>query len=390
MRRLARRTEGFRDSGIRRMTRLAIEHGAINLAQGFPETSPPSPILRRLAEVASEGPHQYAISWGAPNFRAAIAARQSHLMGLNLDPERHIVATDGSTEAMMLAALALLEPGESVITFSPSYEAHWADPRLLGAQTIFVPLVPPDFSFSEQALAAAFAAGAKALILCNPANPSGKVFSQAELEMIAAYVEKYDAFVITDEVYEHIVYRPCQHRYFAALPGMFERTFSISSLSKTYHMTGWRLGWIVAPEPLVDAVKNIHDFLVVCPAAPLMEAATVGLELDESYYEELREFYTKRRTLVLNGLRRIGIEHTEPQGAYYVLLDISRYGFASDREFCECLTREGGVATVPGSAFFREDVRHFARLHFAKEPATLNEALNRLEAFVHARRRADR
>jgi aminotransferase len=378
---LAKRTQGFSDSGIRRMTRLAKECGAINLAQGFSEEHPPRAALERLKEVADNGPHQYAITWGAPDLRAAIAARQSRLMGLDLHPDRHICVTDGSTEAMMLAALSVLEPGDRVVTFSPSYEAHWADPRLMGASTQFVPLVPPDFSFSEEALARAFAEGAKALILCNPANPSGKVFSRAELELIASYVQKYDAYVITDEVYEHIVYEPWQHIYFASLPNMFERTFSIGSLSKTYHMTGWRLGWVAAPESLTSAVRNIHDFLVVCAASPLMAAATEALRLDEEWYRELHEFYDSRRRILLDGLDSLGIGHNDPQGAYYVLIDIGRFGFADDREFCESLVREGGLAAVPGSTFFREDVHNFARLHFAKDPATLTEALNRLEAF---------
>jgi aminotransferase len=368
------------------MTRLAMEHAAINLAQGYPDENPPLAVRRRLAEVAMDGPHQYAVTWGAPNFRVAIAQNQSKLMGLALDPDQHVVATDGSTEAMMAAVLAILEQGDKVVTFTPFYEAHRCDPRLLGATMAYVPLAPPDFALNEADLAAAFAQGAKALILCNPANPSGKVFTRAELELIAAYCERHDVFVITDEVYEHIVYRPHEHVYFASLPGMFERTFSISSLSKTYHMTGWRLGWVIAPKPLADAVKSIHDFLVVCPASPLMEAATTGLLMGDAWYRELREFYTLRRDLMLEGLDRIGVQHTSPQGAYYVLIDIGSFGFSDDREFCEELTCEGGVAAVAGSAFFLEGTNNWARLHFAKAPETIYEALNRLEAFLRKKR----
>jgi len=378
---LAARTKGFSDSGIRRMTRLAKEFDAINLAQGFPDVDPPRPLLDRLTQVAYEGPHQYPITWGAPNFRQAVATKQARLMGLPLDPDLHITITSGSTEAMMATVMTVLDAGDKVITFSPFYEAHRSDPRLVGATPVFVPMSPPDFTFTEADLAAAFEQGAKALILCNPGNPSGKVFSRDELELIASYCERYDVFVITDEVYEHIVFEPNEHIYFASLPGMFERTFSISSLSKTYSMTGWRLGWIVAPEPLSDAVKTIHDFFTAGAAAPMMEAAVAGLGFGDDYYRELHGFYSSRRKLLLAGLDAIGIEHTSPQGAYYVLLDISRYGFDDDREFCDALVAEGGLALVPGSAFFAEDVRHLARLHFAKDHQTLTEALNRLEAF---------
>ena len=376
---LSVRTECFTDSVIRRMTRVSMQYGAVNLSQGFPDFDPPQAIMDRLAEVAHEGPHQYAITWGAPNFRQALAAKQRRCMGLDIDPERNIVVTCGSTEAMMCAMMTVANPGDKVIVFSPFYENYGADAILSGAEPIYVPLVPPSFTFDPEVLENAFRQHPKALILCNPSNPCGRVFTRAELETIAALAEKYDVYVITDEVYEHIVYAPHQHTYFAALPNMWQRTLSCSSLSKTYSITGWRLGYIIAPEEIIDRAKKVHDFLTVGAAAPLMEAVIPALNFGQDYYDSLLEKYTHKRDLFLKGLDDLKIAHTTPEGAYYVLLDIGEYGYESDLEFCEDLAREVGVGAVPGSSFFREDVNHLIRLHFAKNDETLYDALNRLE-----------
>ena len=376
---LSKRTETFTDSVIRRMTRISNQYGAVNLSQGFPDFEPPRELLNRLAEVSNEDFHQYSITWGAQNFREALAEKQSRLMGRRIDPNAEIVVTCGSTEAMMAAMMTVTNPGDKVIVFSPFYENYGADTILSGAEPIYVPLYPPEFNFDPDELEAAFRQKPKALILCNPSNPCGKVFTYDELKIIADLAEKYDAFVITDEVYEHIVYAPHKHTYFASLPNMWERTISCSSLSKTYSITGWRLGYIIAPPQIIDVAKKVHDFLTVGAAAPLQEAAVTGLRFGDDYYRQLRDKYTEKRDLFLKGLDDIGIAHTVPQGAYYILLDVSEFGYKSDLEFCEVLARNVGVGAVPGSSFFREDVNHLIRLHFAKKTETLNEALNRLE-----------
>ena len=378
MQKLSERTKNFTDSVIRRMTRVSLQYGAVNLSQGFPDFDPPKEILDRLAEVSHENYHQYSITWGAQNFREALAAKQSRLMGRTIDPNGEIVVTCGSTEAMMAAMMTVTDPGDKVVIFSPFYENYGADTILSGAQPIYVPLYPPAFHFNPDELEAAFKQHPKALILCNPSNPCGKVFTLEELTFIAELAKKYDTYVITDEVYEHIVYEPNKHIYFASLPGMWERTISCSSLSKTYSITGWRLGYIIAPPEIIEAAKKVHDFLTVGAAAPLQEAAVTGLKFGEQYYKDLQEKYTSKRNLFLKGLDDIGIAHTVPEVAYYILLDIGEFGFASDMEFCEVLARDVGVGAVPGSSFFKEPVNNLIRLHFAKKDETLNEALNRL------------
>lgn len=377
---LSKRTEDFTDSVIRRMTRVSLKYGAVNLSQGFPDFEPPKEILDRLKEVSHEDFHQYSVTWGAQNFREALSEKQSRLMGRKIDPNGEIVVTCGSTEAMMAAMMTVANVGDKVIVFSPFYENYGADTVLSGAEPIYVPLYPPQFNFNPDELEAAFRQHPKALILCNPSNPCGKVFTYDELRLIADLAEKYDTFVITDEVYEHIVYEPNKHVYFASLPGMWERTISCSSLSKTYSITGWRLGYIIAPPYIVDVAKKVHDFLTVGAAAPLQEAAVTGLRFGDNYYKWLKDKYTGKRDLFLKGLDDLGISHTVPQGAYYVLLDISEFGYESDLEFCEALAKEVGVGAVPGSSFFREPVNHLIRLHFAKKDETLCEALNRLES----------
>ena len=376
---LSRRTEQFTDSVIRRMTRISNQYGAVNLSQGFPDFDPPQAIMDRLAEVAHRGPHQYAITWGAPNFLEALARKQSRFMGRTIDPGTEIVATCGSTEAMMCAMLTVTNPGDKVIVFSPFYENYGADTILSGAEPIYVPLNPPTFTFDPEVLEDAFRLHPKALVLCNPSNPCGRVFTRAELQIIADLAKKYDTYVITDEVYEHILYAPHQHTYFATLPGMWERTISCSSLSKTYSITGWRLGYIIAPAPIIDRARKVHDFLTVGCAAPLMEAVIPALEFGQDYYDDLAAKYAHKRELFLKGLDDLKIAHTVPEGAYYIMLDIGEFGYESDLTFCEDLAAKVGVGAVPGSSFFREDVNHLIRLHFAKNDETLCAALNKLE-----------
>ena len=378
MKELSERTKDFTDSVIRRMTRIANKYGAVNLSQGFPDFNPPKQITDRLSEVASEGPHQYALTWGAKNFRDAIAAKYEHFSGIKVDPESEIVVTCGSTEAMMATMLSITNPKDKVVIFSPFYENYGADTILSGAEPIYVPLVPPDFTFSIEQLENAFKQGAKALILCNPSNPCGKVFTFEELTAIADVVKKYDAYVVTDEVYEHIVYAPNKHIYMQALDGMRERTIVCNSLSKTYSITGWRLGYVIATPEIIDRVKKVHDFLTVGAAAPLMEAATVGLKFDDKYYDELAAHYAHMKEVFVGGLEKLGLKYTDPQGAYYVLVDVSEFGVKDDVKFCEWLAQYVGVAAVPGSSFFREDVHNLIRFHFAKQDDTLNEAINRL------------
>ena len=381
MRELSHRTATFTDSVIRRMTRVSNQFKAVNLSQGFPDFDPPKAITDRLAEVAQKGPHQYALTWGAQNFREALAKKHEHFSGMQVNPNEEIVVTCGGTEAMMAVMMTIANPGDKVAIFSPFYENYGADTILSGAEPIYVPLVPPEFNFAPEVLEDAFKQGAKALILCNPSNPCGKVFTYEELKIIADLAIQYDAYIVTDEVYEHILYTPHKHIYMATLPNMRERTIICSSLSKTYSITGWRLGYVIAPSEISERVKKVHDFLTVGAAAPLMEAAVVGLEFGDDYYKELQEHYTHMKNLFIGGLRDIGLEFTEPQGAYYVMVDISRYlkPGETDTKYCERLAREVGVGAVPGSSFFREPVNHLIRLHFAKKDETLQEALNRLE-----------
>lgn len=384
----SRRIAGFTESVIRRMTRVANECGAVNLSQGFPDFDPPPALIAAGLERMRAGPHQYAVTWGSPGFRAALAAKQSRFMGMEVDPERNIVVTCGSTEAMMAAMMTACDPGDAVVVFSPFYENYAADAILSGVEPRFVPLKPPRFEFDPAELERAIEGGgkrAKAIVLCNPANPSGKVFSREELLSIARIAAAKDLFVITDEVYEHIVYAPRAHTYMASLPGMASRTISCSSLSKTYSITGWRLGYIIADPAVIDGARKVHDFLTVGAAAPLMEAAIAALNFPDSYYAELAGSYARKKELFLGYLRRAGIPFHEPEGAYYVLADMGRYtgsgapgAPADDTAFAEWLARKVGVATVPGSSFFREDVRNYVRFHFAKREATLAEAGEKL------------
>ena len=381
----ARRLEGFTESVIRGMTRLANQHGALNLSQGFPDFDPPEALLAAL-ERATRGPHhQYAVTWGAPRFRQALAAKVNRCTGLALDPDQHFVVTCGSTEAMMAAMMTACDPGDKVIVFSPFYENYAADAILSGAEPIFVPLRAPDFTYDPAELARAFAQKPKAIIVCNPSNPCGKVFTRAELMEIVALAERHDAFVITDEPYEHIVYAPHEHVHVAALPGAFERTITCNSLSKTYSITGWRLGYVQAAPHIIQRARKVHDFLTVGAAAPLQEAAVAGLELPASYYAEMAAGYARKRALFSGLLAKTGLKYTEPQGAYYSLLDISPLGFKTDTEAAEWMVKEVGLAGVPGSSFFREPEHRYIRFHFAKKEETLLAAGEKLARLARGR-----
>lgn len=384
MKELSNRTATFTDSVIRRMTRISNKYGAVNLSQGFPDFDPPAQLLNSLGIIATDPKplyHQYSITWGSLAMREALAAKQEHFMGMPINPNENIVITCGSTEAMMAAMMTVTNPGDKVVIFSPFYENYGADTILSGAEPIYVPLNPPAFDFDREVLEAAFRDNdPKAIVLCNPSNPCGKVFTREELTFIADLCKQYDAYCITDEVYEHIVYAPHEHVYMATLPGMFERTISCSSLSKTYSITGWRLGYTIAPAEITERIKKVHDFLTVGAAAPLQEAVVTALNFDDSYYDEVLDLYTAKRDLFCQGLDSIGLEHNVPQGAYYVMMDISEFGYDSDLDFCEDLASKVGVGAVPGSSFFREPVNHLVRFHFAKRDETLNAALENLKS----------
>ena len=378
---LSTRTDTFKQSMIRKMTRICIENNAVNLAQGFPDFDPPKELLDRLAQVAYEDYHQYAVTWGTQRMREALARKHEHFTGINVNPDENIVVTCGSTEAMMCAMMTVCNPGDKVIVFSPYYENYGADAILTGAQPIFVPLKPPAFTFDADELEAAFKQNPKAIVVCNPSNPCGKVFSYDELKIIADFAVKYDTFVIMDEVYEHIIYTPYKHTYLASFPGMFERTITCNSLSKTYSITGWRLGYIIAPKHICDVAKKVHDFLTVGAPHLLMETAVTALNFGDDYYKDFMALYQGKKDLFVNGLKDLGLKFSEPQGAYFFLVDISDYKVKDDNKFCEWLAKEVGVGGVPGSTFFHDKNTNFIRFHFAKNDETLIEALNRLESF---------
>ena len=381
---LSDRVQTFTDSVIRRMTRICNRYDAINLSQGFPDFDPPQEMMDALAAAAHKGPHQYAVTFGAQNFREALARAQGRRMGLEIDPQTQIVVTCGGTEAMMSAMMTICNPGDKVLVFSPFYENYGADAILSGAQPVYIPLVPPEYTFDIGKIEQGFRDGAKAIIICNPNNPCGKVFTREELMQIGALALQYDAWVVTDEVYEYIVYEPAVHVHAASLPGMFDHTITCSSLSKTYSVTGWRLGYLIGPADVIDGARKVHDFLTVGAAAPLQEAAVAGLELPDSYYEDLKDLYTRKRDFFCRGLDAAGLKHNVPEGSYFVMVDISeflalpRFAGMTDLEFCEWMIREIGVAAVPGSSFFREPINHLIRLHFARSEETLAEALRRL------------
>ena len=378
MPRTSRRTSVFTESLIREMSRVAARHGAINLAQGFPDWDPPAELVAAGKEAMDAHRHQYAVTWGAPELRGALGAKLTRFLGTPVDAERELVVTCGATEAMMVAMMTVCDPGDRVGLFSPFYENYRADAILTGAEPVLVPLHPPHYRFDPDELRRAFESGLKAFVLCNPSNPCGRVFTREELATIAALAEEHDVWVLTDEVYEHIVFPPHRHTYFSTLPGMAERTLMCSSLSKTFAITGWRLGYVQAAPAVIAQARKVHDFLTVGAAAPLQHAVVTALRFPESYYAGLAAEYAAGRDILLGYLERTGLAFSRPEGAYFVMLDISPFGHASDVEFAHWMTREIGVAPVPGSSFFATPEHRYVRLNFAKRPATLHAAGERL------------
>lgn len=374
----SQRTSVLTESVIREMSRVAVQHNAINLAQGFPDWDPPAALVQAAKDAMDAGRHQYAVTWGAPELRVALAAKLTRFMGLPVDADGDLVVTCGATEAMMVAVMTACDPGEKIGLFSPFYENYSADAVLSGAIPVLVPLHPPRYRFDPAELRAAFAGGLKAFVLCNPSNPCGRVFTRDELLQIAALAEEFDVLVITDEVYEHIVYAPHRHVYFATLPGMAKRTLSCSSLSKTFSITGWRIGHVHAAPEIIAQARKVHDFLTVGAAAPLQHAVVTALNFPASYYDGLAAEYAASRDVLLGYLDQTGLSYTRPEGAYFVMVDISPFGYASDIEFAHWMTREIGVAPVPGSSFFAPGENRYIRLNFAKKPATLHAAGQRL------------
>lgn len=378
MPRTSQRTSVFTESLIREMSRVAARHGAINLAQGFPDWDPPTELVQAAKDAMDTHRHQYAVTWGSPELRTALGAKLNRFMGVPVDADRELVVTCGATEAMMVAMMTVCDPGDRVGLFSPFYENYSADAILTGAQPVLVPLHPPTYRFDPDELRKAFASGLKAFVLCNPSNPCGRVFTREELLQIAALAEEYDVWILTDEVYEHIVFPPHKHTYFATLPGMAKRTLMCSSLSKTFSITGWRLGYVHAAPEVIAQARKVHDFLTVGAAAPLQHAVVTALNFPTSYYDGLAFEYAASRDVLLSYLDRTGLSYTRPEGAYFVMIDISRFGYASDVEFANWMTREIGVAPVPGSSFFAPGENRYVRLNFAKKPATLHAAGERL------------
>ncbi len=374
----SQRTAVFTESLIREMSRVAARHGAINLAQGFPDWDPPAALVQAGRDAMDAHRHQYAVTWGAPELRAALGAKIGRYTGVPVDADRELVVTCGATEAMMVAMMTVCDPGDRVGLFSPFYENYNADAILSGAKAVHVPLHPPHYRFDPAELRAAFAGGLKAFVLCNPSNPCGRVFTREELLQIAALAEEFDTWVLTDEVYEHIVFAPHRHTYFSTLPGMAKRTLMCSSLSKTFSITGWRLGYVQAAPEVIAQARKVHDFLTVGAAAPLQHAVVTALNFPAEYYDGLASEYAASRDVLLSYLDRTGLAYTRPEGAYFVMLDVSPFGYASDVEFAHWMTREIGVAPVPGSSFFPQPENRYVRLNFAKKPATLHAAGERL------------
>ena len=378
---VSRKAKRFTESVIREMTRLCRKHGAVNLAQGFPDFAAPDEIKEAACRAIRSDINQYAITWGAPSLREAIAEKARRLYNVDVDPEREIAVTCGATEAMIASILAIVDPGDEVVVFEPFYENYGPDAILAGAMPRFVSLRPPEWTFDPDELAAAFNDKTRAIILNTPNNPTGKVFTRAELETIATLCRKWDVVALSDEIYEHILYDGTVHLPIATLPGMADRTVTINALSKTYSVTGWRVGWTIASPELTDAIRKVHDFLTVGAAAPLQEAGAIALGLPDDYYTRLAADYRARRDLLLNGLRGVGFACEPPRGAYYILADASALGCTDDVEFARRLVESVGVGAVPGSSFFSAPERGRALLRFAfpKKHDTLAEAVTRLE-----------
>lgn len=376
----SQRTAQFTESVIREMTRLAMRHGAVNLAQGFPDFPAPA-ILKDAAKQAIDDEfNQYAITWGAKPFRDAICAKYRRTYGLEFDPEREVTVVCGSTEGMIASLLAVTNPGDEIIVFEPYYENYQPDALLAGADRRLVTLHPPDWTFDRDELRRAFNARTKAIILNSPNNPTGRVFTREELEFIAQLCQEHDALCITDEIYEHIVFDGLEHIPVMSLPGMRDRAILVNSMSKTYSVTGWRVGWVLASPDLTDSIRKVHDFLTVGAAAPLQQAGVAALALPDSYYAELTSGYAERRDRMLAILERTGFRSFRPAGAYYVMADISGFGFPDDVAFARHLVEKVGVAVVPGSSFFDhpENGKQIVRFCFCKKYETLEAAEEKL------------
>jgi aminotransferase len=371
----------FTESVIREMTRLALQHNAVNLAQGFPDFPAPEEVKEAAVAAIRADINQYEITWGAREFRRAIADRVRHDTGMEVDPEREITVCCGATETMIASLLAIVDPGDEVVVFEPFYENYGPDAIICGAATRHVRLGPPDWTFDPQELAAAFTERTRAIILNTPNNPTGKVFTRAELEMIGEQCKRVNAYAITDEIYQYLVYDGFQHVSLATLPGMRERTITINAMSKTYSVTGWRVGYAIAPAEVTNAIRKMHDFLTVGAAAPLQQAGATALRMPEAYYQQLCAGYKARRDRMLAGLERAGFRCFQPHGAYYIMADISAFGFPNDVEFAHYLVKEIGVGVVPGSSFYRDPASGAQQVRFCycKQDATLDEALRRLE-----------
>jgi aminotransferase len=377
---ISHKAEQFTESVIREMTRQANLYGAINLSQGFPDFSAPEEIKLAACDAIMADVNQYAITWGAKRFRDAIAEKTAWYLGMEIDPEREVTVTCGSTEAMIAALMAIVNPGDEVIVFEPFYENYGPDAILSGATPRYVALRAPSWEFDPDELAAAFNNNTKAIIINTPNNPTGKVFSREELELIASLCGKWNAIAITDEIYEHILFNGKKHIAMATLDGMRDRTITINGLSKTYSVTGWRVGYTIAPSPITQAIRKVHDFLTVGAAAPLQEAGVHALKLPASYYEKLQSDYDARRRRILSVLKDVGFLCFDPDGAYYVMTDISRFGYEDDVEFARFLVKEIGVAVVPGSSFYHDPKlgRTQVRFTFCKKDETLTAAEERL------------
>lgn len=383
--RVSHRASLFTESVIREMTREAMKYGAINLSQGFPDFPAPEDVKRAAMRAVADDVNQYAITWGARDLREAIARKSAWHLGLEVDPETEVTVTCGSTEAMIATLMATVDPGDEVVVFEPFYENYGPDAILAQATPRYVPLRAPDWSFDRDELAAAFNERTRAIILCNPNNPCGKVFTREELEFVAGLCREHDAMCFTDEIYEHILYpdddgTPAEHVCMAQIDGMRERTVVVNSLSKTYSVTGWRVGWCIAPPDVTAAIRKVHDFLTVGAAAPLQAAGAYALSLPEEYYARLAADYRARRDLLVPALEEVGFRTFRPDGAYYVMADIGGFGFATDLEFTRHLIREVGVACVPGSSFYADPARgaHLVRFCFCKRDDTLLAAVERL------------
>ena len=374
------RSQLFTQSIIREMTRKNALHGGVNLAQGYPDFDPPELIKEAAVAAIRAGHNQYAITWGTPLLRQAIAEKVGWYNGIVADADRHITVTCGATEAMMATMMAVVNPGDEVIIFEPFYENYGPDTIVSGAKPVYVALHAPDYSFDRTALAAAFSPATKAIVINTPHNPTGKVFTREELEFIAELCQRYDVLAITDEIYEHILYDGFTHCSMASLPGMAERTITISGLSKSYSITGWRIGYVIAPEEISEAVRRVHDFLTVGAPAPLQMAAVTALAIEHSYYIELADLYREKRDLLLPVLREVGFTVFQPQGAYYLWCDITDLTIMDGWDYAMYLVEEIGVATVPGGGFYhqRELGTRYIRFTFSKKPETLRAAAERL------------